>query len=86
MLAILLPTLSRRWRGSERTCMLVRAGWTFVVALSRICMGAHFLTDVTAAALITLVIAVVGVRLVYFNQKVFNWIWHLLAKKEDKEE
>ena len=86
MLAILLPTLSRRWRGSERTCMLVGAGWTFVVALSRICMGAHFLTDVTAAALITLVIAVVGVRLVYFNQKVFNWIWHLVAKKDDKEE
>lgn len=41
-----------------RTLFWVGGIWALLVALSRLTMGAHFLTDVSAAMLITLVIAV----------------------------
>lgn len=84
MLALLLPTLSRRWRGKERLCVLIGAAWTLVVAVSRIFMGAHFLTDVAAAALIFLAVSALGIYLFYFNHKVFRFLWGLLAEQESR--
>ena len=49
MLMILLPTLGKRLRGKERLCLCIGLAWTLIVAVSRLMMGAHFLTDVTAA-------------------------------------
>lgn len=41
-----------------RTLFWIGAAWALLVAISRITVGAHFLTDVSAAMLITLAIAV----------------------------
>ena len=61
MLAALLPTVSRRFRGKEKRLGLSGALWTAIVAFSRLRMGAHFLTDVTMAWLVTLGLTVLGV-------------------------
>lgn len=80
MLAILLPTVCKRLRGKERLCLIVGAVWTAVVAFSRLMMGAHFLTDVTAATAITLGIAWLGIWLCYFNGKFFRLVWGFVSE------
>ncbi len=85
MLAMLLPSVCRRLRGRERLCLIVGAVWTAVVAVSRLMMGAHFLTDVTAAAAITLGVAMLGVWLFYFNGKFFRRIWALVSENADNK-
>ena len=80
MLAILLPALKKQWHDKERVCLIVGAVWTLLVAVSRIWMGAHYLTDVTMACLIVLGVSVLGIYLFYFNQKLFRKIWTLLAE------
>lgn len=80
MLALLLPSVCKRLRGRERLCLIVSAVWTAVVAVSRLMMGAHFLTDVTAATAITLGVAVLGVWLFYFNGKFFRAVWALVSE------
>ena len=80
MLAILLPALKKQWHDKERVCLIVGAVWTLLVAVSRIWMGAHYLTDVTMACLIVIGVSVLGIYLFYFNQKLFRKIWALLAE------
>ena len=80
MLAILLPTLKKQWHDKERVCLAVGAVWTLLVAVSRIWMGAHYLTDVTMACLIVLGVSVLGIYLFYFNQRLFQRIWALAAE------
>ena len=82
MLTALLPTLNKRLRGKTLRCFLPGAAWTLLVAVSRICMGAHFLTDVTMATLVFLGMAGLGVWLFYFNKRFFNALWNFLAVRE----
>ena len=81
MLAILLPTLNRRWKGRERVCLLAAVGWTLVVAVTRIWMGAHFLSDVTVSWLIALGMCALGIRLFYFDRKAFGAVWSFLNRR-----
>ena len=82
MLMILLPTLSKRLQKRTTLCFLLGCVWTLGVALSRICMGAHFLTDVTAASLVFLGVASLGIWLFYLNPRVFGRIWNFLAARQ----
>ena len=82
MLMILLPTLSKRLQKRTTLCFLLGCAWTLAVAFSRIRMGAHFLTDVTAAALVFLGVATLGIRLFYFSPRVFGRIWSFLAARQ----
>ncbi|MBQ5748837.1 MAG: hypothetical protein IIV87_01645, partial [Oscillospiraceae bacterium] len=52
------------------------------VAIARISMGAHFLTDVTMSCIIMGAVGVVGVWLFYFNPKFFNLIWRLITTSD----
>ena len=54
MLVALLPTVSKLFKGKEKRLGLLGCLWTAIVAFSRLRMGAHFLTDVTMAWLVTL--------------------------------
>ena len=81
MLMILLPTLGKRLRGKERLCLCIGLAWTLIVAVSRLMMGAHFLTDVTAATLLTLGVSILGIWLFYFNGAFFRRVWNLVAEK-----
>ena len=82
MLAILLPTLHKKWKGKERVCLLAGILWTAIVAFSRIRMGAHFLSDTMVSWLLALGISALGVRLFYFDKRVFGRIWGLLEPKK----
>ena len=84
MLLVLLPTVSKRFRGKEKRMGLLGCLWTLIVAFSRICMGAHFLTDVTMAWLVTFALTVLGVYLFYFNKKFFQLIWNLISEREEQ--
>lgn len=84
MLAALLPTVSRRFRGKEKRLGLSGALWTAIVAFSRLRMGAHFLTDVTMAWIVTLGLTVLGVYLFYFNKKFFQFVWDLISEREEQ--
>ncbi len=85
MLFVLFPTLSKRLRGRERMCLGIGLFWTGVVAFTRINMGAHFLSDVSFSALLTLCLTALGVYLFYFNKRVFNWVWDLLYDKQEQD-
>jgi hypothetical protein len=84
MLTVLLPTLYKNWQGKERACLLVGAGWTAVVAFSNLRMGADFLSDSAFSWLLTLGVMVLGVRLFYFDKRVFGGIWALLERKKQE--
>lgn len=82
MLMALLPTVCKRLRGKERRLGLLGVLWTAVVALSRVMMGAHFLTDVTMAWLVTLGLTALGVYLFYFQKKFFAFVWSIISERE----
>lgn len=48
MLLCLLPKLSAKLEGKQTALFLVGFVWAVLVALSRIIMGAHYLTDTMA--------------------------------------
>ena len=75
MLMLLLPTLYRRLHDKEKLFMAIGAGWTLLVAFSRLRMGAHFLSDVCVSSLLTIGLGALGVWLFYFNKPFFSRIW-----------
>ena len=89
MLMILIPTLYRRLHDKEKLFMAIGAGWTLLVAFTRLNMGAHFLSDVAVSSLLAIGLGAVGVWLFYFNRPFFNKIWafasgEALPKQEKK--
>ena len=89
MLMLLLPTLYRRLHDKEKLFMAIGAGWTLLVAFSRLRMGAHFLSDVCVSSLLTIGLGALGVWLFYFNKPFFSRIWAFAsgeapAKKKTK--
>lgn len=81
MLLILLPTLYRRLHDKEKLFMAIGAAWTAAVALSRLWMGAHFLSDVCVSALLAIILGAVAVWLFYFNRSFFNRIWTFVSNE-----
>lgn len=79
MLAILLPTVYPRSYKHTHWLFIGGCAWTLAVAIARITMGAHFLTDVTMSCIITGAVCALGVWLFYFNPKFFNLIWRLIT-------
>ena len=75
MLMLLLPTLYRRLHDKEKLFMAIGAGWTLLVAFSRLRMGAHFLSDVAVSSLLTIGLGALAVWLFYFNRPFFGRIW-----------
>ena len=75
MLLILLPTLYRRLHNKEKLFMAIGGVWTLAVAVSRLRMGMHFLSDVSVSSLLTIALGAVAVWLFYFNKSFFNKIW-----------
>lgn len=57
MLLILLPTLYRRLHNKEKLFMAIGGVWTLAVAVSRLRMGMHFLSDVSVSSLLTIALA-----------------------------
>lgn len=85
LLLLLLPTLCRRLQGKERLFIALGALWTALVAFSRLHMGAHFLSDVTVSAILTLALGALAVHLFYFKKGFFQRLW-LFASGEQPPE
>ena len=82
MLLLLLPTVYPRGYKHSHWFFIGGCAWTLAVAIARISMGAHFLTDVTMSCIIMGAVGVVGVWLFYFNPKFFNLIWRLITTSD----
>lgn len=67
MLLCVLPLLNRKLKGKENLLFFIGVCFTFLVALSRIIMGAHFLTDVVTGMAISLVIQMIMARVIFKN-------------------
>lgn len=67
MLLCVLPLLNSHLEGKENLLFFIGVCFTFFVALSRIIMGAHFLTDVVTGMAISLVIQMIMARVIFKN-------------------
>lgn len=79
MLLGLLPTLRKGAEKRTRLFFILGCVWTAAVAVSRLWMGAHFLTDVSMAWLITLGMFALSVHLFYFDKRFFTKLWRILS-------
>lgn len=85
LLLLLLPTVCRRLQGKERWLIAFGALWTALVAFSRLRMGAHFLSDVSVSAILTLALGALAVRLFYFDKSFFQKIWAFASGEQPPE-
>lgn len=69
MILCTLPLLDKRLKGKENLLFFIGVCFTFLVAFSRIIMGAHFLTDVVVGMAIGLMIQIVIVQFVFKKSK-----------------
>lgn len=67
MMFSLLPLIVNKLKGKEATIFYGGLVFTLLVAISRIIMGAHFLTDVTIGMTVTFVVSVILVK-VFFKK------------------
>ena len=61
--------LSRKWEGAQNRIYWVGIVWGLYVALSRIIMGAHFLTDTVAGFTITFLLVLAAIRIAFPTAK-----------------
>lgn len=60
-LLMLLPCVSEKWRKKAGLCFAAPCVYTAVVAFTRLVMGAHYLSDVTAGGVISFTIVLAAV-------------------------
>lgn len=65
LLLMYLPHFDKKYENKEHILFLIGIGWTFIVAFTRLIMGAHFITDVTFAIMIAMIIIFVTYLLMY---------------------
>lgn len=65
MLLAALPLLSDKLKGKENLLLGIGVLFTLIVAVSRIIMGAHFLTDVTVGMSVTFAVICILMRVIY---------------------
>ena len=65
MLLPLVTLLQTKWQGKERILFYIGAVWGFLVALSRVIVGAHFVSDTMAGFAVALLVVFAAVRLAF---------------------
>ncbi len=61
-LMMLLPFCTERLKGRERLCALLPFAYTSLVALSRLIMGAHYLSDVAMGGAISFTLVLIALK------------------------
>lgn len=79
LLFTITPALHPRLEGTGRYWLMGSIVWTAVVALSRLTMGAHFLTDVAAAWLFVFAIYLLSVRIFWRDGRIFFKLYDWLT-------
>lgn len=62
-LIMLLPYISDKWKNRTQICFWTAFIYTSVVAFTRLVMGAHYLSDVTAGGIISFTIVIVSIKI-----------------------
>ena len=62
-LIMLLPYISYKWKNRTQICFWTAFIYTSVVAFTRLVMGAHYLSDVTAGGIISFTIVIVSIKM-----------------------
>ena len=62
-LIMLLPYISDKWKNRTQICFWTAFIYTSVVAFTRLVMGAHYLSDVTAGGIISFTIVIVSIKM-----------------------
>ena len=79
LLWLLFPTLHRFFEGKGRLLFLLSVIWTSLVTLSRLTMGAHFLSDTAISWLFVWLLFLAALRLFYRDGWVFRKACFLLS-------
>ena len=67
MLLALLPLIRPEWKRKQSLLLFLGAAWALAVALSRIILGMHFVTDTIVGFAVTLGVMLLFVKLVFQN-------------------
>ena len=62
-LIMLLPYISDKWKNRTQICFWTAFIYTSVVAFTRLVMGAHYLSDVTAGGIISFTIVIISIKI-----------------------
>lgn len=62
-LIMLLPYISDKWKNRTQICFWTAFIYTSVVAFTRLVMGAHYFSDVTAGGIISFTIVIVSIKM-----------------------
>ena len=68
MMLALLPLLKPSWRYKQSLIFFIGAAWGLMVALSRILLGLHFVTDAVVGFTVMLFALLFFVQLVFMNK------------------
>lgn len=71
-LMMLLPMINEKWKKRKTICFVVPLIYTSIVALTRMIMGAHFLSDVTIGGTVSFTIAICVIAAIEKFQKKLN--------------
>lgn len=74
----LFPTRSNN-TSSQWVRFIIGFIWTFAVAMTRIQLSEHYLTDTAIATLIFLICEILGVYFLWYRNRFFNAIWVFLC-------
>lgn len=73
LLLSVFPVFCSKLRGKENLLFGISVAFTFMVALSRIIMGAHFLTDTTVGFMVTSLVLIGLYKLIFRKVKSYSW-------------
>lgn len=79
LLWTLFPALHRRFEGRGRVCLFCSVFFTALVALSRLTVGAHFLSDVVLTWLMVSLLYLLSQLLFYRDSTLFVWLYRFLT-------
>lgn len=69
MLLAFLPRINNKLAGKETLLFFISVAWGLMVALSRIIMGAHYVTDTVVGFGVTLAVVMIAYRIFFSSKK-----------------
>ncbi len=71
MLATMLPAINSKYKKFQIPAFYIGLGWTLIIAFARIWVGAHFLSDVSMGALLSIIFTLVLYYATYKSKLVY---------------
>lgn len=62
-LMMLIPFISKKWKGKTQLCFWIPCIYTSTVAFTRLIMGAHYLSDVAVGGTVSFIIVLIAMKI-----------------------